>query len=262
MSDAELPSPRAAAAVVLIATPFLVLAWRGARRMLPARPPSGHRWRTSEAVLVVLAPFGMFAFLAAFVPLAGILPALFANQLALAAGGVLAFACAARRPDGATLLGLAARPPPGALLAVPLVLVPLFFFSRGLLFWWLRVCRAQGWEESQEVLRLLLELEGGDLVLAAVIAIVVAPFVEELLFRGFLQSAFAQVVGEGGALFCTSAVFALLHGLAALPVLFSLSLFLGWLQQRTRSLLVPIGAHALNNAVSLALALALEGREL
>jgi len=84
------------------------------------------------------------------------------------------------------------------------------------------------------------------------------PFLEELLFRGFLQAALSQVAGQRGALVISSALFAVLHGMAGLPVLFLVSLFLGWLQQRTRCLLVPWSAHALHNGIQLGLALALK----
>ena len=93
-------------------------------------------------------------------------------------------------------------------------------------------------------------------LLAAVIAVAVGPLLEELLFRGFLQPVLAQVAGARGGLVLSSALFASLHGAAGLPMLFALSLFLGWLQLRTRNLAVPWSAHALHNGVSLALALA------
>ena len=104
----------------------------------------------------------------------------------------------------------------------------------------------------------VLALTGPQFLAASVIVILVGPLLEELLFRGFLQSALAQALGERGALVTTSLVFASLHGVAGLPILFTLSLFLGWLQQRTRCLWVPWSAHVLNNAATLGLALALK----
>jgi hypothetical protein len=118
------------------------------------------------------------------------------------------------------------------------------------------VCRARGWEEQQEVLLAIVDLDGLELLVAALIAVLVGPLLEELLFRGFLQSALAQRLGERGALVGSSVLFAALHGVPGLPGLFALSLFLGWLQQRTRCILVPWSAHVLNNAVTLGIALA------
>jgi hypothetical protein len=124
---------------------------------------------------------------------------------------------------------------------------------------WTHVCRAHGWEEQQEVVRLIVGLERRELLVAALVAALVGPFLEELLFRGFLQSFLEQVLGARAALVVTAALFAGLHGVAGLPVLFLLALFLGWLQQRTRSLWVPWSAHALFNGVSLTIALCLRG---
>lgn len=90
--------------------------------------------------------------------------------------------------------------------------------------------------------------------------VLVGPFIEELLFRGFLQTFLSQVMGERWALVLSAALFARLHGMAGLPSLFLLSVFLGWLQLRTRSLWAPTLAHALNNAVTLTLALTLGDR--
>jgi membrane protease YdiL (CAAX protease family) len=138
------------------------------------------------------------------------------------------------------------------------VYVPWLGVSLGLGSAWVQFCRARGWEEEQEVLLQVLALEGAQFVAAIGIAILLGPLLEELLFRGFLQSALARGLVEHGALVATSVLFTALHGIAGLPILFALSLFLGWLQQRTRCLWVPWSAHVLNNAVTLGLALALK----
>lgn len=248
---------------VLLGAPLALLALRAGARRLPPRPRPLHRWPSGEAALIVLLPFVAAALLGGLVaPREGepdILLALLASQLTLAVAALAALGLAARRPSGLESLGLGPRPPagtPGVILRVYLPGALVFF---GLAGGWAHLCRAMGWEERQEVLQLILGLERHELAIAALLAVLVGPFVEELLFRGFLQGFMAQVVGERWALPCASAVFARLHGMPGLPALFVLSLFLGWLQLRTRSLWAPYGAHALHNAVSLALALAAAG---
>lgn len=96
------------------------------------------------------------------------------------------------------------------------------------------------------------------LLLAALSIIFFAPLIEELLFRGFLQSFIRQHLGSKQAVLITSACFALFHyskdqGLGNIPVicsLFILSLFLGFLYEKRGSLLAPITLHASFNAIS------------
>lgn len=257
MSEPELPSLAAAARLVLLGAPFLLLALRFVRRLLPARPAPAFRWSRAEILAVCLTPFVLSTLLAALPRGAGLLASLLLNELVFGATALLAVALAARRSHGIAALGLAPLATPRAFLAAPIAFVPWYFVGGGLGVAWVHLCRARGWEEQQEILRLLLGLQGTELVLAALIAVLLGPLLEELLFRGFLQSAMAQAAGQRGALVLSSLVFAAMHGVAGLPVLFLLSLFLGWLQMRTRSLVVPWSAHALHNAVQLGLALAL-----
>jgi membrane protease YdiL (CAAX protease family) len=81
------------------------------------------------------------------------------------------------------------------------------------------------------------------------LAIVIAPLVEEIVFRGVLLSALAQRWGTAVGVGVSSAVFALVHVLPfAIPPIFVLSLVLGWVFVRTRSLWPCVAAHALFNA--------------
>jgi membrane protease YdiL (CAAX protease family) len=102
-------------------------------------------------------------------------------------------------------------------------------------------------------------------IIAAVVAsaVVVAPLTEELLFRGLLQTALSAGlrplgvrVSRWAAVILTSAAFAVMHPAWSMPVIFVLSLFLGWLYEKTGNLWMVIFVHALFNAVSTAAALA------
>jgi ABC-2 type transport system permease protein len=75
-----------------------------------------------------------------------------------------------------------------------------------------------------------------------------------------MQGALVQAnLGRWPAIVATSAIFALMHGGIAqphaIPALFTLSLALGWVYERTGRLTAPIVMHALFNAANLGLAL-------
>lgn len=97
------------------------------------------------------------------------------------------------------------------------------------------------------------------LFLFTIIAVVfLAPLVEEILFRGLLQSWLVQKVGVPAGIMTSSLVFSLFHfassqGLANIILvasLFVLSCFLGFVYIRQRSLWASIGLHMTFNAIS------------
>ncbi len=271
MNESEVPAGiPSGVGLALCCLPLLVAALKYAARVLPRVESSGYRWPLRAALAVVAAPFLALFTLQALLPVPAAaatpgstpatLSALFGSQLVLGSAGGLAVLLAARRAGGLASLGLAARVPPRARVAVLLVYVPGFLCLGGVGIVWAHVCRAFGWEAQQEVMRLILGLEPRELVLAGVVAVLLGPLIEELVFRGFLQGFLESRMGRYGARVLTSALFAGLHGMAGLPILFALSLLLGWLQQRTRCLWVPWFAHALNNAVTLGIALSVGAR--
>lgn len=78
--------------------------------------------------------------------------------------------------------------------------------------------------------------------------VVVAPVTEEFIFRGILLHRWAIKWGVRTAMILTSLLFGLLH---ANPIgLFMFGLVMALLYLTTRSLLVPMVAHALNNALA------------
>jgi membrane protease YdiL (CAAX protease family) len=85
----------------------------------------------------------------------------------------------------------------------------------------------------------------------ALMALLVAPFVEEVLFRGIIYTTVKQAGYERLALWGTSIIFGVIHGnvLSFLPLVF-LALVFTWLYERTNNLLAPIFAHALFNAAN------------
>jgi membrane protease YdiL (CAAX protease family) len=77
---------------------------------------------------------------------------------------------------------------------------------------------------------------------------IVAPVVEELLFRGYLQNALARKMKPGFAIAIASAVFGAIHlQPLAFPVLTLLGAIFGFLYHRTGSLKVTMTLHLINN---------------
>ncbi len=101
------------------------------------------------------------------------------------------------------------------------------------------------------------------LILAAMV-VVLAPMVEEVLYRGMLQSALVRLeMPRWWAIAATSVVFVSMHIAAApsaealpgmLAALFVLSLGFGWIYEKTGSLLAPMVMHMLFNGGNLAAA--------
>jgi membrane protease YdiL (CAAX protease family) len=87
---------------------------------------------------------------------------------------------------------------------------------------------------------------------AFVAAAILAPACEEFLFRGYFYGVGKRYLGALASALATSLLFAAIHlNLAALPGLFVLALCLTVAYERTGSLFVAIGMHALYNCTSL-----------
>jgi membrane protease YdiL (CAAX protease family) len=88
------------------------------------------------------------------------------------------------------------------------------------------------------------------ILLTLVLAVVLAPLAEEIVFRGVLLSSLRDRWGDAFAIGVSSAVFAAAHAVPlAMPPIFLLSLALGWAYVRARTLWAPIVAHALFNGI-------------
>ena len=92
----------------------------------------------------------------------------------------------------------------------------------------------------------------------AVVVTLVAPFVEELLYRGLGFGVLAPFVGPWPAIVITGVAFGLAHGLVlGLPILSIFGIVLCWLRWRTGSVYPGMIVHAIFNAMALAVAVAL-----
>jgi len=90
-------------------------------------------------------------------------------------------------------------------------------------------------------------------VLIVIVAVVLAPLVEEMLFRGLLQTVIRSYLGSPWvAIIITSAFFAAVHeNYTHWPSLFVLAMGLGYAYEKSGSLLRSIFMHALFNGISI-----------
>jgi glutamate-5-semialdehyde dehydrogenase len=83
------------------------------------------------------------------------------------------------------------------------------------------------------------------------LAVVVAPLVEEFVFRGLILRGLLARWAPWSAILVSAALFGLIHlNPAQLPVTLTLGIILGWAYVRTRSLGLCVIGHALNNATT------------
>lgn len=95
------------------------------------------------------------------------------------------------------------------------------------------------------------------LVASGVLVIVVAPFAEEIFFRGFVYRAIRNRAGVAGATAIVAFIFGAVHysgpdTLVVLPVLALLGATFCILYERTGSLYPAIALHVINNAIAFA----------
>jgi membrane protease YdiL (CAAX protease family)/uncharacterized RDD family membrane protein YckC len=112
--------------------------------------------------------------------------------------------------------------------------------------------------EQEDVTRDLGVDEGGvAAVVAGVLIVGVAPFSEEVFFRGFMYGGLRRRMPVWAAAGISGLIFGLLHytgpdSLAVVPQLAVLGILLAWLYERTGSLWLPIMLHVVNNAIAFA----------
>lgn len=81
---------------------------------------------------------------------------------------------------------------------------------------------------------------------------VVAPIVEELIFRGLIFNGFRKNYNGFVAVFMSALLFSLFHlNPWQMPATFVLGLLLGWLMLRTNNILVAMLGHSINNTLVL-----------
>ena len=91
----------------------------------------------------------------------------------------------------------------------------------------------------------------GGLVLALLLGGVVAPFAEEVFFRGYLYAGLRELWGRNWALFASSLAFAVVHFTpGVLPPMLLIGLILAYTYERSGSLWPSIALHGAINAIA------------
>lgn len=109
-------------------------------------------------------------------------------------------------------------------------------------------------EHVQFFSQLLLSMKAkGQLFFPILLAIIVAPFCEEVLFRGFLYSGIKKYLGIRWAIILSALFFGFAHleWAIVIPLIF-VGAVCAYLYEKSSSLWIPIAVHILNNAVSVA----------
>lgn len=103
----------------------------------------------------------------------------------------------------------------------------------------------------------------GKLLVVVFFAVIMAPLIEELVFRGVMQTCLLHVFGglRWPAMIVTAILFSVTHAWVvpwqSLVTLFALGLIFGYVYERTGSLLTPILVHAGFNAANVIMAVML-----
>lgn len=104
-------------------------------------------------------------------------------------------------------------------------------------------------EPSQDVADIAENAAGGAIALAFIGTVLLAPLIEEIIYRGMLLSALRRRMGRHPAVLVSAGVFAIVHlvdpgTLLLQPGLFLIGAGLGYAALRSRSLSLPLFLHA------------------
>jgi membrane protease YdiL (CAAX protease family) len=221
---------------------WLVLRARG-QDPVKGGPPTEARFNLAEALAVFLLAFSSQAIAMGLLATAGVAEETdrrllsFAVPLLVVWLGIRIYFD--KRPEPGKPLRSAAFGVFGFLVWFPLVYPVLLLTAV--------IYDAAGWSwQQQEVLTQLTAAPAWKFFLIAVVQV---PLVEEAIFRGFLYRGFRRYCGPALAIGISAAFFALVHApnWPQMPALFVLGVGLGYLYERSGSLVTPITFHAVFN---------------
>jgi membrane protease YdiL (CAAX protease family) len=143
---------------------------------------------------------------------------------------------------------LARRPTTRLVLLGAAAGAALFFAASGIMsLTTLLVPRS--WVDSFDISHLF-EGTPAERIAMGLIASLLAPFAEEVAFRGYALSALRTHLRPGAAILASSVLFAAMHlDPVRFPAVLFLGAFLGWLAWRSGSLWPAVAAHAVNNGL-------------
>ena len=113
--------------------------------------------------------------------------------------------------------------------------------------------------DQQQILELVNLTKPSQLILLILMAVIIIPIVEELVFRRVIFCQISQICGFNIAGFITSGIFSFAHGyLAGSPGLFLAGMTFQWFYSKNNNLAASIMLHALFNAISIILILSVK----
>lgn len=145
---------------------------------------------------------------------------------------------------------------------------PITFLWGLMMTWWLQEKMGYALVEQVAVRQVRSSLEEPLLFsVTALLIILVVPLLEEVLFRGFLQTALSAFCAPFWTFVCTAGCFAFLHfsdsqginNFIILPSLFFLGILLSFLRQKRGNLIAPWALHASFNALSILMIVLFDG---
>ncbi|MHC4266971.1 MAG: lysostaphin resistance A-like protein [Planctomycetota bacterium] len=134
-----------------------------------------------------------------------------------------------------------------------LIVLPLIIASGFIVNYFLRIVGIE--PEQQDIINNIMSEDSlGVLTFMFFFGTLAAPIVEELLFRGFIQTALRITFSKTQAIFISGFVFALIHwNFHVFLQIFILGLLLAYLFEKTGSLVAPIFVHICHNTTTLVL---------
>ncbi len=211
-------------------------------------------WSMGEAFVALVIAFGIYFLVS--LPASSVkgLPALpyllYLGVFAPSIFGVAAWVTARHRV-GWKSLGLT-RDRLGTALAVGLGAgIAAFLVNVGLSSIVTQIARSLGYEvENAARVTGLGEASAWEIGLIVLAVVVVAPIVEEILFRGIFYAGLRQRLGVGGAVAVSALFFGFLHfQLLGFIPLAAIGAILALLYESQGSLAAPMVAHAMNNGI-------------
>lgn len=146
------------------------------------------------------------------------------------------------------------RPSPHWMLVGVLVGFSAIVFSA----LWTHTAEAFGRPMADQALVATVLGEGpsGGRLAAVLFVVAVAPVLEELVFRGYLQTALAARLGPAVGIGTAAVLFGLFHlaDPAVVPILTAVGALLGWVRHRSGSVYPAMAGHLVNNLAAMALA--------
>jgi len=173
--------------------------------------------------------------------------------LTIEVGAILLFPIIAIRSMGFRLKKLLPFRTPGAKRMMVAIILTL---AGGVLLAYIRVLSYQlmpgGLNLIGKSSNMMIVYGWNDFFMKLVLLCLIAPFCEEIFFRGIIQGSFKLRFGNWNAILITAILFALMHSISFEPHLYLiLGILFGWIYSVTGSLRVPILCHAINNTWAL-----------